>query len=305
MKTDLTVFYPCFNQPDKLIKSLATLQRQTYSNFCVILMDDFSTADYSFVMDIFSDLSITRIVNSHNLGAVPNMINCIRYPVDTAYKIIFHEDDLMHPQWLGLAVKAIKQNKGNVSWAACNMSFFTNFDNASFKQHPENPEVLINDIHELALLIVKGRTLSFASVVYDTVFCSQVSLLLDEFSVLGDRHLLLEMAKRYGFVYFNFDFVAAFDHTGKDSRWKNLQPIHIINFYLYLSTFFSKNELRHKEIVSGFTYDIVEKVKLLDGNTFIFTLKLYYNLHKVNLFSLKYYILSFSYVRTLVNFFKF
>ncbi len=297
----ITVFYPCYNQPDQLIHSLASLRAQSYRSFRVILMDDCSTVDYSFVLTSFKDLSITRIVNRENLGAVPNMLHCIHYPVDTAYKVVFHEDDLLHPQWLEFAVKVMEQHKGIVSWAASNMSFFKKANTVLFEQYQTMPEYLVNDVHVLALAIVKGRTLSFASVMYDTQYSSKATFLLDKYSMMGDRHLLLEMGRQYGFVYFDADFVAACDHSDKDYRWKTLQPIHLINFYNYLLTVFPTRLLKKKDIVSGFTNAILENIKLIPYISKREKMRFYYSIYRAGLFSFKYYLLSFSFLRRMAD----
>jgi glycosyltransferase involved in cell wall biosynthesis len=302
MKESLvTVIYPCYNQPHILAASLRSLVNQTRKDFTVLLVDDCSTMDYNTVIAAFPQLRITRVVNEKNLGAVPNMLHCIRYPIETAYKVVFHEDDLLHPQWLEFAVKAMQQQKGMVSWAASNMSFFKEANTVSFEQYKAMPQYLVNDVHTLASAIVKGRTLSFASVVYDTAYTGKAFFLLDEYSMLGDRHLLLEMGKHYGFVYFDINFVAAYDHKGKDYRWKTLKPVHICNFYNYLRTFFSAQQLKEKEIVSGFTNAILENKTLIPIISATEKLRLFYAMYRAGLFSLKYYLLSFSFLRRIAD----
>jgi glycosyltransferase involved in cell wall biosynthesis len=81
MPKRLTVFYPCYNQPDLLFSSLGSLRSQTCLDFQVILMDDCSTLDYSNVIHSYSDLQIESIKNEENIGAVSNMLKCILHPV--------------------------------------------------------------------------------------------------------------------------------------------------------------------------------------------------------------------------------
>jgi glycosyltransferase involved in cell wall biosynthesis len=304
MPKSLTVFYPCFNQPDQLFSSLESLKSQTFLDFQVILMDDCSTLDYSNVIHSYSGLQIERIKNEENIGAVPNMVKCILYPVETPYKMVFHEDDLLHPQWLEFAINAMEKKNGKVAWAACNMSFHNEKYKFEFKLFPRPLKFVYNDLNYLASNIVTGSTLSFASVIYNSQFAKDAEFLLDKYSMLGDRHLLLELARNHGFIYFDYNLISAFDHLENDKRWKTLRTFHIVNFYSFMSNFFSKKQIQQKEVLSGFTRLIIENSNLIPEISYLGKLKLYFHFFRIGLFSIKYYILSFKYIRNIIDYVK-
>jgi glycosyltransferase involved in cell wall biosynthesis len=304
MKESLvTVIYPCYNQPHILAASLRSLVNQTRKDFAVLLVDDCSIMDYDDVIAAFPQLRITRVVNEKNLGAVPNMLNCLRYPVSTPYKMVFHEDDLLHPQWLELAIPALQKCPG-AAWVASNMSFFKDNMSVHFNAVESLDYHIKNDINELVAAIVEGQTFSFASVLYDSNIAAGASMPFDTYSMLSDRYMLLEMGKKCGFIYFKFDFVAAFDHSGRDTRWRTMTKSHIENYLLYLKSYFTAKQLRQKNIHAGFTRTSLSLLAILPAVSLYQKICFYFRFYAKGLFSLKYFLLSFGSVRHFSDFFK-
>lgn len=297
----VTIIYPCYNQPEMLAASLQSLVRQTRKDFTVLLVDDCSTANYDGVISLFPQLIINRVVNEKNIGAVPNMLHCLRYPVTTPYKMVFHEDDLLHPQWLEFAVPAL-QNNPRVAWVGSNMSFFKTPSSVNFQKINSVQDILLNDTSRLASCIIEGNALSFASILYNCRVIKNISIPFNDYSVLVDRYLLLDLAKNKGFVYFLYNFISVYDHSGVDNRWKSLKIKHISNYLHYLREYFSENQLRSKVIISGFTRMAVDLVGFISFASLIHKILLYFNLKKAGIFSLKYYLLTFKSFRQLSDF---
>lgn len=287
----ITILIPCYNQPYLLDRCLDSIRTQTFKDYCVILVDDNSCKSYQKVFEKNKDLDISLVKNSKNLGAVPNMIYCMQFPVDTKFKMVFHEDDIMYPNLLEYEIKAMNEN--DVGWVGTTMSFFSQY--AAIGPTVEKDSYVFgkNNVKDLVKLILGGCTLSFSSILYRSDLSYKFNFDLPNYSMMGDRQMLLEAAKKYGCVLLNYNLVAAFDHGENDkSRWKNLKPNHIFNYFVYLSGYFKRSELKQKFLKVNFTYSFVNAFNLLSDENKCNRLNFYFKAYSLNLLSLKYLLLS-------------
>ncbi len=292
----VSILIPCFNQPHFLRRCLQSIATQTYSNVEIIIVDDVSTISYAGILENFSSLNIKRVINKNNLGAVPNMVNCIHYPVQGKYKMVFHEDDVMHPHLITKLVNAYKINN-EIAWVGCRMDFFKLEDEIKFKFQETIPQFFHENIKDLVKMVIIGKTLSLASVLYNCKHTKFARFDIDFFSMLGDRQMLFELGKNYGCSYIDEDLVIAYDHAGADTRWKGLEKNHIENYYVYIKSFFPLEQFEDKDLKSAFTRAIVANCKLLPQKKglFRFYLKCYFK----KLFFLKYFVLTNKKIRNI------
>lgn len=295
----LTILIPCYNQPGILERCLLSINNQIFKNYRIILVDDASTISYEGVIKKFSFLPISIIKHKSNLGAVPNMIFCLKYKVDTPYKIVFHEDDLMYPQLLEKEIAVLESND-SIAWVATNMSFFKELPESLKISNTEIAQIYRHELKELIGYIIKGKSLSFASVMYRSSVCKEIFFDLNSYSVLGDRPMLIELARKYGCAYINSDLVAAYNHHESDSRWLALRKHHIYNLYSFFSQFFDRK--KEKEIKVGFTRGIIESYKLISSEYRIAKLSFYFKAYRQNMLSLKYLLLANQKIRRFCDF---
>ena len=302
--TLITIFIPTYNQPELLKRCLSSIRNQTVDKkkYHIILIDDVSGISYEDVLNENTDLPIERIVNQQNIGAVPNMVYCIHYPVKTPYKIVFHEDDIMYPDLLEKELAVFSANQ-DIAWVGTNMSFFTK--EVSFHQEKEQSAIALKkDVRKLIETILKGRSLSLASIMYRSEICKKAIWDLETYSMMGDRQMLIELAKEFGAVYLNYNLVSAYDHSEVDFRWKTLKQIHIHNYYKYLHGFFSQDEKNRKDLQAAFTYGYIENFKLLPNDQQHAKFSFYFKAFSEGRFSFKYFLLSFNAIRNIAAFLK-
>ena len=111
-KNKLTVIIPTYNRADLLGRSIQSVLDQSFKEFDLIIIDDKSTDGTPRVVKNFNDSRIKYIKNQKNLGIIGNWNKAI----DVApgkYLSIFHDDDIMSPDFLKEAFLALEA-KGNV-----------------------------------------------------------------------------------------------------------------------------------------------------------------------------------------------
>lgn len=289
----LTILIPCYNQPSKLNYCLQSLVNQTFKNFKVIVVDDCSTVSYDDVFLKYPELNISYIKNKFNLGAFNNILHCLSYKVDSAYKMVFHEDDVLNPKWLHAAMMILDKDADDVSWIGCNMNFFNIYDNIKFPELDCTPSYYKNKIGALLKHIICGKSLSFCSVIYRSAIIQRQVINLSDYSVLGDRVLLIELALTNGFIYVDSHLVEAFDHKEDHSRWANLKYINIINYYKYIKNLLLKFNDLDKYNKGMFTISLLNNYLLVREKNLFNILFFYSNAYFLGLISFKYHLLFF------------
>ncbi len=296
----VSIIIPCYNQPHLLGRCLQSILAQTFTDFEIILVDDGSTISYEEVLQQYADVNIKRQINKINLGAVPNMIYCIHLPVQAPYKIVFHEDDIMHPQLLQAQIEAFNQHP-QMAWAGTNMGFFKKEDVVCFSNENINGKYFKNDMRQFVINLLMGQSLSLASVMYNCNYTEQAFFDLEKYSMLGDRQMLIELGKNFGCVHINNNLVYAYDHAEDDYRWKTLKKNHILNFYKYIKSFLTNADMKDKNTIAAFTRAIVENSKLLPDNEHKNMFAFFVQCYKQKLISLKYLLLQMPAVRSFAD----
>ena len=95
----LTVVIPTFNRAELLKKSIQSVLNQTYQDFKLIILDNNSNDKTEEIVKEFSDKRIHYVKNEINIGVFPNMNKAFELS-DSEYLIIFHDDDIMKPEFL-------------------------------------------------------------------------------------------------------------------------------------------------------------------------------------------------------------
>lgn len=297
-KPVVSIVIPCFNQPIYLKRCLNSICTQSYKNIEIILVDDNSTISYNEVLKEFAGVNIVRKINDFNLGAVPNMIYCIKLPVNSKYKIVFHEDDVMFPNLIEESVKGFDLY-GNIGWVGSRMCFFKDEFEIKFEKKIVSHVFFKDNIKDLVSQILEGKTLSLTSILYNTEYTKFVNFNLEKFSMLGDRQMLFELGKQFGCSFIDTDLVFAFNHHGFDTRWKDLKKIHIVNYFTYIKSLFSNAENESNFIKAGITRGIVENCNLLVNKRFIYLF--YIRCFFKRLISVKYLLLCNKFFRNSLN----
>ena len=112
MQSKLTIIIPCYNQTHYLRLLLESLKEQTFQDFEIIIIDDFSSENYlSFLEEFRKYFKISYLRNKKNLGAIKNMFYSITFSVKTPYVVCLHEDDFLHKKYLELAIDTLEKNE--------------------------------------------------------------------------------------------------------------------------------------------------------------------------------------------------
>ena len=236
----VSIRIPCYNQPSQLFFCLQSIRRQTYKNYEIIIIDDYSTISYENVLSEFKDLTISYHVNKSNLGAVPNMLNALQYPTSYQYLMVLHEDDILEPVFLEKFMN-VYSIKPDLTFVCSYISFYDSHLDYKPNFNFSNEYIIINNKFQLVRLILEGNNIGFGTVIYNKNYIDKVNFDFAKYSVMGDRPMLIYLMSNKSCAVIQDKLQAVFNHPNEDNRWKNLKIKHLLHLYIcFIKAFFIK-----------------------------------------------------------------
>jgi hypothetical protein len=164
----VSIITPVFNRESLIGEAIKSVLDQTYSNFELIVCDDGSSDGTVDVIETFAkhDDRVTVLRNKSNDGAAAARNRCLQQAKGDYFAYI-DSDNIWHPQFLTLMVKALESDNG-VSFAYC--SYFdvvigesglyarpTRYRDFSYELQMRNPYIDLNSlVHRSGLLQSHG-----------------------------------------------------------------------------------------------------------------------------------------------------
>ncbi|PID92051.1 MAG: hypothetical protein CSA96_05235 [Bacteroidetes bacterium] len=299
MSPGISVHIPVYNQPQRLQQCLGSVQKQLLRPAEVLIIDDASTVDYSRVLHLFPELNIKYVRNSTNLGPLQNMLRALHYPTGSDYVNVFHEDDLMHKDFLKQSLAALESAKESLfSW--CEIGFHKQASSPVYQHRGGKWREV--DQRTLTALLLEGKSLGFGTVVYRKSRLAGQAFDLNHFSVLADRPFLLSMLDRSKAIVLEDVLVSVNAHEEEDTRWSNLKEEHVYHLHTcYKSMFPGRFARLSKKLRAGFSRSMLDVYRLLPAENkvplAVFVLKAWFR----GLISLKYTLLTIPRFRNMAK----
>ena len=123
MSKRINVLVPMYNSSKTIVKCINSIQKQTYDNFDIIVMDDGSRDDsYQLVKELADTDKRIRLYKKSNQGYVAITRNKLLEKVDGDYFIFVDSDDVVSPLYLEILMKAITETGSDIS--CCEFTIF-------------------------------------------------------------------------------------------------------------------------------------------------------------------------------------
>ncbi len=109
MEPEVTVIIPTYNRADYLKKSVRSVRDQTFSNFEIIIINNYSDDNTLNVIDSFNDKRI-QVINFKNNGIIARSRNQGILRARGKYIAFLDDDDLWCPDKLELQINYMRSN---------------------------------------------------------------------------------------------------------------------------------------------------------------------------------------------------
>lgn len=118
MKTKVQIFIPTYNRPNLILKSLNSVLRQSFLDYKITISDNSTNDLTKKIFESFKNDKVYYKKREQTFSGIEHL-NIILNEIDSEYFIIFHDDDIMHPNMLQNLYNFLTQNDSLVA-VGCN-----------------------------------------------------------------------------------------------------------------------------------------------------------------------------------------
>jgi glycosyltransferase involved in cell wall biosynthesis len=193
MKTTVTIVMPVFNSQDTIKKAIISIKKQSYRNWKLIIIDDFSNDKTFQIAQKYKSKKIIVLKNKKNLG-LTKTLNKIIANINTKYIARMDGDDESLPKRLEKQIKFLNKNP-DVSLLGCNANYF-NYR----KKFITKSKLPLSDL-QIKKLIIRKNVFIHSSVIFKKKFYRTLKGYDNYFLNAQDYDLWLRGRKK--FIYAN------------------------------------------------------------------------------------------------------
>ena len=189
----VSINVPCYHQLSHARRAVDSMLAQSFPHFEVTLLDDGASDEYRAYVESLGDGRVRYCRNAERLGAMGNMFAAIDAGRGR-YTLAFHEDDLLHRDYLAAAVEILDSHPA-CAFVASELREFKDEPPAAERDRPNaHPAYdLFATGAELVRGILRGVEPMFGSVVYRRAALEGIRAPHDLFATLVDRPFLLSI----------------------------------------------------------------------------------------------------------------
>lgn len=268
----LTIFILTYERPEYLKECLKNLNDQTFKDFDVIILDNTQyIGNYVFLNSNYN-YKIKYIKNKKNLGAEGSAILAYNWDIDTKYFMIFHDDDLMHKNYLNYSINFLLKNN-NIAWIGSNYSSNKYFFNKTF-----NKRINTFDKSKLISEIFKGLNFSLSSIIYkkDRSLIINLNDYVQKYSIIWDRPYIIDLIPKNKLVaIIKQPMIYYHNHLKQESKTSKSKITieNQINFFVYFKDNYKKNFFNYVLFQIYIAYNLTSSFKRLNNIKKISTFK--------------------------------
>ncbi len=148
--SDVCIYIITRNRPDLIVRSLNSVQKQYYRDYSIVVSDNSTNEDTSFVVDsvLKSDPRVSYIRRIPQLPSFMDHVNEIIKSNKHEFFVIFHDDDEMLPNYLSDTLKYFHENE-NICAVAGNAYY--RYENKKSKKKFRNDKFVVafNEFDEI------------------------------------------------------------------------------------------------------------------------------------------------------------
>ena len=211
---DIEIFIMTHSRAMFLSQTLRSIFAQTEKRFQTTVIDNGSTDNTLDVLRQFqSDYNLKVQVNGSYL-APGKSFKKAQELAQGKWTIVFHDDDLMHPEYIAHILESVNQRK-NLALLVSGMMIESD-PQARWVKLSKKPRYFTN-VADFAATLYGGFWCNFASAVYKTEYFKDISLRLDIYGKICDRPFLFDITEKGEVALFTEPYVKYRVHKGQDS----------------------------------------------------------------------------------------
>lgn len=266
----LEIFVLTYNRSEYLNQTIQGFLEQTEKNIKITVVDNASTDDTELLVKKYqgNNSNIHYYKQQKNVGFMGNLDTAIQL-AQAKYVMLFHDDDIIHPQYIETALKLINRNM-NIDIISCKKFTFNNDKINSKNYKNATCKVFKNKIDYYSFIYINkwGEDLCCPSVIYKTSNLKKVDTNdLKKYEKICDKPLALSTINDGVCVFVNQPMINYREHDGQDTFAQNsISDNAIINHNIFFKNILQHN-LLSKFIFDTYSYYWIESLNTWTGRT--------------------------------------
>lgn len=237
--TKITIAIPTYDRKAYLYECLRSIENQTYKQIKIVIFDNNSPYNILEIPKDFPNLDITFEINQINIGNQKNIKKILDFKFETPYVMIFHDDDTIHPEYIGIAIEYLDSNQ-DVVWVGSNINFIESIDHSKmslFTTFKKTDFLKVNKL-DLTRAILRGFNIGFDSVIYRKENLDSSYFNTTLYDKWADRPFIISIIKNKSVAITKNKFVNYRIHSNQDSQGESSSTYikNIINLFTYYGT---------------------------------------------------------------------
>jgi len=225
---NLEVFITTCNRAEMFKETLVSICDQSAKGFDIIIVDNASSDNTKEVVEEIKKQYPTRNIIfksfEENIGGTNNL-NRARLMAKKEWAMLFHDDDLMHPEYIKNAMDLLRQNPDAVM-ASCTYTALENPDSTNWEKFSKNAGtgVYIADVKGFAAVMFGLVTHNFASTIYKSEQLKNHEFKSDIYGKMWDRPFMLDIASHGKTIILKDPYIRYRLHPGQDTGTTETGP---------------------------------------------------------------------------------
>lgn len=262
---EIQLFIITYNRPTLLIKSLQSALKQDFKSFRVIVSDNSTNDDTKMALaDIGANTKFTYLKRVPTLPVFDHL-NTILKEVTAKYFMIFHDDDVMHPQMLSKLHQLIETDQTILAVGANAKLIKANSILNKSILNANGQNISIQGAEQMAnCYLVNRGIVPFPSYLYRREVAQNI-----QFNPLnGGKHcdaaFLMDIAEKGKILFYSQPLMDYYIHGGQDSKSNNFtERSKLINYILKKTSHQRKDyAIKRFRIVNLYLELLFEKTNL-------------------------------------------
>lgn len=229
----LTLCVLTYNRPEFLRQSLQSILAQSFTDFELVVVDNASDCDNQSLVESFHDPRLRYHRHATNIGVDGTWKYVFQHYRQTPYLMAFHDDDLMHPDYLRQAIALLESDK-RIAIASSGFISFSG-DPPPFSPVTEETAIYHSEAELITDLLAERMGFHYAPVIYRTEYLSHFNYdrcaPYETYYIFGDRPWVLEFCRFGWMAVLPREYILRRMHPGQDYFSPGLLEEHCFALY--------------------------------------------------------------------------
>lgn len=224
MYDDLEILITTYNRAEFLKETLISICEQSAPGFDILVLDNASTDNTKEVFEgikkQYPSRNMVFVGSEKNIGGVAN-IDRARKMAKKEWAMLFHDDDLMHPDYVKNAMDLLAQHPDAVM-VSCTYTPLENPDDKNWEAFSN--DAYVTEIKDFAALMFGFIMHNFASTIYKTALLKECAFKENIYGKILDRPFMLDVAKHGKTLILKDPYIRYRLHPGQDTNTAQTGP---------------------------------------------------------------------------------